>query len=249
MFKNILLKCFVFLFSVSLMSMSYPAVYKIKKVDNTQKEFNYFFARRAIANMTINEFEIRINKKLNFLEKLSFKMLKRQCTKDLKKIKLMDECDIITFKNGDEVKAIVTEVGTSEVKYKKCDNKNGPLYTMKKSDVFMIKYANGSKDFFGNQVSSSQESNNSVDSKEATDKTDGFAIVAFATGLTAFLVGFLANIPVGIALGLLALIFAIIADGNIKKSKGKLKGKSLATIGAILGLIIIIVSIILLVSL
>lgn len=54
--------------------------------------------------------------------------------------------DVIIFKNGDEVKAKVTEVGTTEIKYHKFENLAGPLYTIAKKDIFMIKYENGTKD-------------------------------------------------------------------------------------------------------
>ena len=56
-----------------------------------------------------------------------------------------ETCDNIILKNGEEVSCIVTEVGILEVKYKKCDNLLGPVYAIKKGDVFMINYANGSK--------------------------------------------------------------------------------------------------------
>ncbi|MCL2597361.1 MAG: hypothetical protein FWD66_06840 [Paludibacter sp.] len=56
--------------------------------------------------------------------------------------------DIITLKNGDDINASVKEVGETEIKYKKFENLNGPIYTMKKSEIFMIKYQNGSKDVF-----------------------------------------------------------------------------------------------------
>ncbi|MDR1341742.1 MAG: hypothetical protein LBK18_00635 [Prevotellaceae bacterium] len=56
--------------------------------------------------------------------------------------------DIITLKNGDEIKAKVQEIGISEVKYKKYDNLTGPLYTLLKAEIFMIKYENGKKDIF-----------------------------------------------------------------------------------------------------
>ncbi|MDR3350583.1 MAG: hypothetical protein LBN98_02900 [Prevotellaceae bacterium] len=56
--------------------------------------------------------------------------------------------DIITLKNGDEIKAKVQEIDTDNVKYKKYDNQSGPLYTLMKADVFMIKYENGDKDVF-----------------------------------------------------------------------------------------------------
>ena len=59
--------------------------------------------------------------------------------------------DIITLKNGDDIQALVQEIGTDEVKYKKFDNPNGPNYTLKKSEIFMIRYENGSKDVFTKQ--------------------------------------------------------------------------------------------------
>jgi|GEM_PF-4643882 len=56
--------------------------------------------------------------------------------------------DIITRLNGDEIQAKVTEVNTEEVKYRKFSNLTGPIYTMLQSDIFMIKYEDGSKDIF-----------------------------------------------------------------------------------------------------
>ncbi len=56
--------------------------------------------------------------------------------------------DLIIFKTGEELKAKIAEVGLSDIKYKKDDNPDGPLYTTLKSQVFMIKYQNGTKDVF-----------------------------------------------------------------------------------------------------
>lgn len=69
--------------------------------------------------------------------------------------------DVILLINGDEIKSKVLEVGLEEVKYKKWDNQSGPAYTMKKTDIFMIKYENGSKDVFTNPKPGS-ESNATV---------------------------------------------------------------------------------------
>ncbi len=60
--------------------------------------------------------------------------------------------DVIVLKNGDELKAIVSEVDLQVVKYKKFENPTGPVYTVEKSQVFMIKYENGSKDVFTEPV-------------------------------------------------------------------------------------------------
>ena len=56
--------------------------------------------------------------------------------------------DIITFKNGDEIKSKVIEVTPDLIKYKKWENQDGPIYSSNKSEVFMVKYANGTKDVF-----------------------------------------------------------------------------------------------------
>ena len=72
--------------------------------------------------------------------------------------------DIIVLKNGDEIKSKVLEVSTNQVKYKKWGNQEGPTYSSIKSDIFMIKYSNGTKDVFNNnsnQASNTSPTNNS----------------------------------------------------------------------------------------
>lgn len=56
--------------------------------------------------------------------------------------------DVLVLKNGDEITSKILEVTIDLVKYKKWDNLDGPTYSTPKSDVFMIKYQNGSKDVF-----------------------------------------------------------------------------------------------------
>jgi hypothetical protein len=56
--------------------------------------------------------------------------------------------DKILLKNGEEINAIVNEIDTDVIKYKKFENPNGPLYTIEKKLVFMVKYQNGTKDVF-----------------------------------------------------------------------------------------------------
>lgn len=56
--------------------------------------------------------------------------------------------DVIMKKNGDEIKAKVEQVSDKEIKYRKAENVAGPLYTISRSEVFMVKYANGTKDVF-----------------------------------------------------------------------------------------------------
>lgn len=61
-----------------------------------------------------------------------------------KKIVLMDTCgDVITFKSGDQVTARVTEITDDKIKYKRCDNLDGPVFVVNKGTVETIRYANG----------------------------------------------------------------------------------------------------------
>jgi len=56
--------------------------------------------------------------------------------------------DIIHLKNGEEIKANVREIETDIIKYKRFDNPEGPSYTLQKSEVSTIFYANGTHDEF-----------------------------------------------------------------------------------------------------
>ena len=62
--------------------------------------------------------------------------------------------DLIIKKDGSDISAKILEITISEVKYKKFDNLSGPIFTMLKSDVLMIRYENGTKDIFNETVSS-----------------------------------------------------------------------------------------------
>jgi hypothetical protein len=66
--------------------------------------------------------------------------------------------DIITLKTGDEIKSKVLEVTPDLVKYKKWENQDGPIYSSNKSEVFMIKYINGTKDVFNTSAATNSNS-------------------------------------------------------------------------------------------
>ena len=61
--------------------------------------------------------------------------------------------DVITLKNGEDIQSLVQDIGDVDVKYKKFDNPDGPNYTLKKAEIFMIRYANGSRDVFADNAS------------------------------------------------------------------------------------------------
>lgn len=59
--------------------------------------------------------------------------------------------DTLYLKNGNFIAAKVIEIGTQEIKYKKVQNPDGPMYVINKADVAMIEYASGYKDIFGQE--------------------------------------------------------------------------------------------------
>jgi uncharacterized protein (TIGR02145 family) len=77
--------------------------------------------------------------------------------------------DVIVLKNGDEIQAKVNVVGVEAVTYKKWDNLNGPDYNQLKSGIFMIKYANGTKDVFTTSNSDNAETEVSVSQSSVTN--------------------------------------------------------------------------------
>lgn len=130
-----------------------------------------------------------------------------------------DQCDVIILKNGDEVEAKVLEVGTEEIKYKACDNTEGPTFTIKKSGVFKINYSNGTS-----TVMVSDEASNS----NSSGKKGKSQIIALVLVLLVGVLGihrfYLGHIGIGVLMlltggvcGILALIDLIrIITGDLK---------------------------------
>lgn len=56
--------------------------------------------------------------------------------------------DVLVKKDGSSLLGRVEEVTETEVKYRKADNPNGPLYTIKVADLMRINYENGQSDVF-----------------------------------------------------------------------------------------------------
>jgi hypothetical protein len=59
--------------------------------------------------------------------------------------------DLLIKKNGEEIPSKVLEITLFEIKYRKLENLNGPIYTILINDVKSIIYKNGTKDNFQDQ--------------------------------------------------------------------------------------------------
>lgn len=57
--------------------------------------------------------------------------------------------DLLVRNNGEETEVKVLEVSRDYVKYKKFSNPDGPVFTVPVSEIFMIRYEDGTKTVFG----------------------------------------------------------------------------------------------------
>jgi hypothetical protein len=162
-------------------------------------------------------------------------LLLSEKVRDLKRKINSDKCDVITMKNGVDKSVKVTEVSDTEIKYKNCDNIEGPTYVVKVSDIFRINFQNGTTQIFGNQQESKNEDySKSKISQPSTQTTNVFAIIGLIAGILAMFTFLLFPI-LGMLFGALGFIFGLVALNQIKKNPTTYKGKGLAIAAAICG--------------
>jgi len=66
--------------------------------------------------------------------------------------------DLLIKRNGDELETKILEINVQDIKYKRFDNLDGPVITILKSDVFMIKFENGTTETFSHITSPTHSS-------------------------------------------------------------------------------------------
>ena len=135
-----------------------------------------------------------------------------------------NSCDTIELTNGTRLIVKVTVIGHDIVKFKNCGSISGPEHTLDCSNIYVVKYANGSRDFFN------QTERTYSHGYAASKKTQGMATTSFVLGIIGL---FIAGIP----LGLLAMIFGISSLTRINKEPDRFIGKGFGIAGVILGFI------------
>ena len=125
------------------------------------------------------------------------------------------ECDNIILKDGEEISSKIIEVTPDLIKYKKCDKLDGPLFSINKSEVMMIRYSDGTKDIIKEDPISYKETKEFIDNSDffIQDGVNGFGIAAFACS-------FLGLFIAGLILGICGIVFGGIALSKKDKSKG-----------------------------
>jgi len=97
--------------------------------------------------------------------------------------------DVITLKNGDEIKAKVLEISSTEIRYKRFENQNGPTIVVSIAEVFAINYENGTREVYNTTSSTTSSTASSTVSGIEAEKPP-------ATDPNKLYIGFYAN-PVG----------------------------------------------------
>ena len=150
---------------------------------------------------------------------------------------LIDTCgDVITFKSGDQVTARITEITDDKIKYKRCDNLDGPVFVVNKGTVETIRYANGVVEKIeAPQIVQTPNPYNSANNDKNTFKAPK-RVHPYATAALLCMLFLFWLFGVGIILG---AIFGYLAVKEIDKDPTRYKGRKLAKIvyGICIGII------------
>ncbi|MCE9540804.1 MAG: DUF4190 domain-containing protein [Bacteroidetes bacterium] len=148
-------------------------------------------------------------------------------------IKSIEGCDNIAFKNGEEINAKILEISKTEIKYKKCNNLDGPTFIIPKSDASKIKFSNGTTEVI-NSVKPKAEDSDYYDppSKPTPSHYSSASIInkfALASMILAVVsIFFFPLVP-------LPIIFGIIALKQIQRAPEAQRGRGMAIFGIVLG--------------
>ncbi|MBX3165423.1 MAG: DUF4190 domain-containing protein [Bacteroidetes bacterium] len=151
-----------------------------------------------------------------------------------KRFLLDEECDEIVFKDGKETKVKLIEINSSEVRYKRCDMPNGPLYVAKKSEIFMVKYANGTREIFKNEPEVSDNGK-----KQSYQPIYVQQKKVPATATIALVFGILGIYPLTVIGSIVAVVCGAVALRQIKRNPDKYEGAGRAMAGLIMGIIVL----------
>ncbi|MBC8265593.1 MAG: DUF4190 domain-containing protein [Flavobacteriales bacterium] len=133
------------------------------------------------------------------------------------------ECDNIILKDGEEISAKIIEITPDLIKYKRCNNLDGPLFSINKSEVMMVRYSDGTKDI----MKQNSRNNEDDDYQRSQTGVNVFGIVSLSCA-------FLSLLFLNLLFPICAIIFGAIGMSR-KYKKKKLKG--LAISGMVLGIL------------
>ncbi len=223
-----------------------------KKTDENHKLVNHPNVSRLHKNTSDETPTLEITPKTSIQNEKSIALLKKNNFLKLAN----DSCDEIIFKDGTEMKAKVLEISSSEVRYKRCDMQDGPTYVAKRSEVFMIKYSNGTREVFKEETYIPPIEKNQQPQNNAPSYTNNAIIphpnagVTFVVGLLSLLAFFASLLMTTPGLAVLVFLFSIIGAivatrlgkktiRDINGNPNRYSGRLLALAGRVFGIIIL----------
>ena len=147
------------------------------------------------------------------------------------KLRKEKDCDEIILRNGKSINGKIVEIGLQEIKYKNCDNLNGPLISVEKDDAFMVKYSNGTSQVF--EENATKKIFQSINGA----RTEPMAIFSLALSVLGLLFGLFIFGIVGLIFCFFGIVLGIASLIRISNSPGKFTGKGFAIAGIISGVL------------
>lgn len=201
-----------FIYTLLLTVLAFQSTYAIKPNKEVNDTYDLTFQRLIEESeklYSVDVFTKLTNRKPKFHEKIALKFIQKYQEREYRKLrKRIDkhqskECDLMILKNGDEIEVKIIEVSSKNIKYKKCDYLDGPLYTKDKSEIFMLKYSNGTKEMIDSDANPVSNNTNEV----APNPYDNVN----TTG------GWIVGILAGVLLSFLGMLFALAFEKGPKR--------------------------------
>lgn len=150
-----------------------------------------------------------------------------------------DTCDILILKTGAELQVKIIEINQTIIRYKRCDVPDGPIVTIDKADVFIIKYPNGAKEVFP-LTDSTTKVEPAVTTTDKSNVPEREARSTEPLGVLSLVFSVLGFFVFGIPLGALSILFGIISMSKIESKPNVFSGMGFGIVAVILGAIDII---------
>jgi len=119
-----------------------------------------------------------------------------------------NDCDIIILESGEEISVNVLEITPDLIKYKKCDQEKGPLISISKEDVFMIKYHDGTKEKI-NHIRSRNNNTDKIDTESSSAET--FKTLSIMFSCISIIFSLFVSYIIGLILLIPALLFLVLS--------------------------------------
>jgi hypothetical protein len=233
--SNLILAAIFFIGLNTSSPKAYAAFVPVSEKKAAQKEVspeNIQDVQYRLAQMSNKEIENLTGKKLTLKEKLGLFLLRKQTKKEsYGKIKLpdnwVDDCFTMYLKNGDVLEVKIIQIGTTEIKYQRCNKPGDPEILIAKSDVFNI------KDSGGDVIFSSRDESWKRSQGSRSGGTESLALAAGITGIGSLTLGLLVW-PIGLAAGIAAGIMGIVSMRRLNRNRN-IRGEGWAITGITAG--------------